>query len=196
MPVWTDIASFSFITSIALIFPVRSIEKPALWFLIPVDYSSLANLLTSKVSLFKKNFLVVSNSSKKRRNKWGFSTVRQKKTELISSFFGRIISLKETLWLCLTFSGPNKHVILLFSQKNKKQNNWPRCVFHLVRFEAAASLLFYQFFKDKTTRVSIMMIKMRNILALILSPKGLSINYVVSNLEFLTPSPVVVFFIK
>ena len=41
-----------------------------------------------------------------------------------------------------------------------------------------------------------MMIKMRNILALISSPKGLSINYVVQNLEFLTPSPLVVFFIK
>ena len=44
-----------------------------------------------KVSLFRKDFLLSSNSSKKRTKQFNLSTVR----EFLCSFFGRIVGLKK-----------------------------------------------------------------------------------------------------
>ena len=58
--------------------------------------------------------MLSSNSAKKWTKQFDDSTVRQK-NKFIRSFFGRIVGLKKTLWLCLNFRGPGKN---LFCRKS------------------------------------------------------------------------------
>ena len=65
-----------------------------------------------KVRQFRKDFLVSSDSSKKRMNKFVFSTVRPKKNEFVRSFFGRIRGYQKSFRNYLTFShwvGQTRH---------------------------------------------------------------------------------------
>ena len=67
-----------------------------------------------KVGYFQKDFLLCSNSSKKRTKQFNHSTVRQK-NEFIRSFFGRIVGLKKTLRLCLTFSNADPYKLFFWN---------------------------------------------------------------------------------
>ena len=57
-----------------------------------------------KVSLFRKDFLLSSNSSKKRSKQFNLSTVR----EFDCSFFGRIVGLKKNTSTLSDFKHPIK----------------------------------------------------------------------------------------
>ena len=54
-------------------------------------------LVSLKVSQFQKDFLLSSNSSKKRTKEFHHSTVRQKNPDLVRLFFGRTIGLKKNI---------------------------------------------------------------------------------------------------
>ena len=57
-----------------------------------------------EVRWFQKDFLISSDSSKKRTNKFVFSTVRQKTNKFVCLFFGRIRGYQKSFQNYLTFS--------------------------------------------------------------------------------------------
>ena len=105
----------------------------------------------TKGQIISKRLLVSWDSSKKRTNKFVFSTVRQKKTEFVRSFFGRIRGYQKSFWNYLTFSiftnfswAKSHNFFIMQKSKFTKIFNicWKRIPFMLCRISQFEQMLY------------------------------------------------------